>query len=109
MRKVNERVDADFAEAYHGAQLKPIFRVEYKDDEGNWQELEDVIKASFNTRSNDDRKMVYTLVPPTSTLNLTLDNKDEQYSPGDYDPPHTYAGIIAIGRIVRLMVTYELE
>lgn len=106
MKSVNENVDENFNEAYQGAQLKPVFHVEYLDNNSDWQELPEVLKASFSSRVDDNRKLVYSLIPPASTLNLTLDNKGEQYTTG---AGGVYDGIISIGRKVRLMVTYELE
>ena len=105
MKTVNETVDESFYNAYEGAQLKPYVLIEYLDDSSEWQILADVTGMSFNSRANDNRKTVYTLMPPSSTLSLALDNKGEQYTTG---AGGTYDGVLALNRKIRARVTYIL-
>ena len=63
-------VDEQYYELYEGCQSKPIVIIEYLDDSGIWRLLDDVSEVSISTRIDDNRRGVYALLPPASTLLL---------------------------------------
>jgi hypothetical protein len=106
MIKINDTVDEEYYEIYEGFNRKPIIMIEYLDDSGVWQKLEDVLNMSFSLQSDDDRMGVYTLLPPSGSFSLSLLNTSNQFTP---DAGGAYDGIIKIGRKVRFRQSYELE
>lgn len=105
MKSVNETVDAQYYDLYEGFNRKAVVRIEYLDDDGIWQNLDDVLNFSISLQSEDDRMGVYTLVPPAASLSLSILNTSNQYTP---DASGTYDGVIAIGRRVRVRMSYDL-
>jgi len=98
--------DERLIEIYGGSNSHPLCKVEYLDDNDEWQEFEDVLNVSQTLRSNDNRKVVYGLIPPASSVNVSLDNNQDQYTIGGEGQ---FDGILKLGRKIKTWFGYFID
>jgi hypothetical protein len=88
-----------------GSRSKPLARVEYQDDQGDWRQFSDIKSVSI-TKSNQTRVYGrFTTVPPANSAECEIDNRAEKYSP---DTGGEFDGVLIRSRRVRLKVGYAL-
>ena len=89
-----------------GSRSKPIAKLEYSQDQGaSFTEFGDVKTLSFSKSNNNTQYNKFILVPPSSTLSSSFDNKAEKYSPG---AGGEFDGILRRNLLVRPSLGYQM-
>jgi hypothetical protein len=78
----DERREFILYDAVDGSSAKPIAGVKYLDDLGVLRLAEDVTQLTVSKGNRNKQYGKFLLMPPVFTLGVSMQNKDEKYSPG---------------------------
>lgn len=90
-----------------GSTSKPFIKTQYySDTESTWHDFEDVISREIKLSNQNKRYSSFSFVPPTSEINLVLNNFESIYSTGS---GHAKASILKKNLKIRCFSGYSLS
>lgn len=101
-----ERTDAILYDVIQGSRQHPVCVVEYEDDNGVWQQFDDILSVNINKNGQDSRYGSFSFLPEINEIQLSFDNAGEKYSPGRGG---SFDGILIRNRKVRASLGYALQ
>jgi hypothetical protein len=91
-----------------GAVSKPAIKTEYySDTQSTWKSFDtrDIESRTLNLENQNNRYQVHSFLPPAKTINLLLNNFDQQYSTGSGNPKAT---ILKKNLLIRAWSGYDV-
>lgn len=100
----NTSIDQEIVDAEYFSNSFAHCRVEYKDNNNQWQLLKDLIDVSASVTNENNEKTLYNLIPPDDSMSFTVVNDKGQYTIGNGG---AFDGVLVENREIRLYTGYK--